>query len=921
MSESRARRAEQIFAEAAELDAGDRIEFIKRACGDDDAMRREVDALLSAADASEQYFGDLSDRIGAASLLTGDRDEAADRSDLVRSGQRLGAYTLIEPIGRGGMGVVWRAERSDGRFEGQVAIKLLNRAAGGAALERFAREGRYLARLTHPGIARLIDAGVAPDHVPYLVLEHIDGAPIDRYCDGHRLSVRKRIELFLQALDAVAHAHAHLVVHRDIKPSNMLVTHDGTVRLLDFGVAKLLADDETSVAADGAELTRELGVSLTPEFAAPEQLTGADVTTAADVYSLGLLLYVLVAGHHPRRTEPIRSYAELCEAATREPPTLASALAVRGETATLSATAQQRAVSPAELLRTLRSDLDTIVRKALAVEPAERYATVAEFAADLRRYLDHQAVTAQPPTMRYRARKFVRRYRSGVIAAAVVVLALLGSTAMTTHQSVEARRQRDAAVYQQQRVQAANEFMQLLLSEIGPGGRALTLVELLDRGVDMLDRQYGTEPPFMGRMLLMLANGYFSLGETAKMLDLLGRVEQAARSNDDADLLAAALCGAARLRYRDDPAAARAQVEEAAAILAGTTPSTDTFVSCARARAAILEADGNRTRAIETLLEAKASLAGSPVAGVENVLHVSNELSNLYWNERQIAKVAALNDSILRIMSESGRGATLGYVVVSLNRASLLEMMGEVRAGFEIRSALRERIGALEASGAAPPGFITSYGASLIRLGRYEEAARLIDEDIVKSVAAGNQRVAAESRAILGRALVHLERYDEAEARLDSAEAHLRSSVNANERLLAYSALTRTLLLLGRGDGATARAAINAQLAKIGYPERLDAPDLPPTLGVAATVALGTGDARSAERYATDYHDLAARVAGDPARSGYVGQTLLLRARARLELGDSVAARADLERALPPLTSGLGEEHPDTRAARALLRG
>src|ERR1700728_2141454 len=214
------------------------------------------------------------------------------------AGQALGPYTLISQIGHGGMGSVWLARRSDGRFERKAAVKFVNIAlAGRATEERFKREGSILGRLTHPHIAELLDAGISSDGQPYLILEYVDGEAIDQYCDEHKLDVEARIRLFLDVLAAVAHAHANLIVHRDIKPSNVLVTASGEVKLLDFGIAKLLADEGSSATA--TQLTLEGGGALTPQFAAPEQVTGGAVTTATDVYALAVLLYLLLTGQHP----------------------------------------------------------------------------------------------------------------------------------------------------------------------------------------------------------------------------------------------------------------------------------------------------------------------------------------------------------------------------------------------------------------------------------------------------------------------------------------------------------------------------------------------------------------------------------------------------------------------------------------------
>jgi len=336
-------------------------------------------------------------------------------------GQEVGPYRLVSPIGAGGMGSVWLGERSDGRFERRVAIKFLNfavAAEGGA--QRFQREGRILARIAHPHIAELIDAGVMGNGQPYLVLEHVEGQAIDEYCDGRRLDVDARIKLFLDILGAVAHAHANLVIHRDIKPSNVLVSSTGEVKLLDFGIAKLLSDDGDPAA--GTMLTLGSG-AMTPLFAAPEQVSGGAITTATDVYALGVLLYLLLTGQHPAGAGP-RSPAELVKAITEtEPARPSDAVASAGPGT--ETTAERRAATPERLRRQLRGDLDTIVAKALKKNPQERYPSAAAMADDLRRYLQHEPISARPDTIAYVGAKFLRRYWLPVTAVAVVVASLV----------------------------------------------------------------------------------------------------------------------------------------------------------------------------------------------------------------------------------------------------------------------------------------------------------------------------------------------------------------------------------------------------------------------------------------------------------------------------------------------------------------
>ena len=328
------------------------------------------------------------------------------------AGQEVGVYTLISQIGQGGMGSVWLAERNDGRFERRVAVKFLNIALiGKDGEERFKREGRILALLVHPHIAELIDAGVSQTGQPYLVLEHIEGDHIDRYCDQHRLPVEARIRLFLDVLRAVAQAHANLIVHRDLKPSNVLVRNDGQAKLLDFGIAKLL---EGEGQAGERSLTVEGGRAMTPECAAPEQLRGEAITTATDVYALGVLLYVLLTGQHPAGRGP-HTFADLVKAIVDVEPMRPSDVVVPSGRDLEAAVhnAAQRGTTPHKLSRLLRGDLDTIVSKALKKEPTERYSSVTALADDLSRYLRNEPISARPDTLAYRAGKFVRRYRDG----------------------------------------------------------------------------------------------------------------------------------------------------------------------------------------------------------------------------------------------------------------------------------------------------------------------------------------------------------------------------------------------------------------------------------------------------------------------------------------------------------------------------
>jgi len=340
------------------------------------------------------------------------------------AGQNIGSYTLTSPIGEGGMGSVWLARRSDGRFERQAAVKFLNVAlVGRGGEQRFKREGRILGQLSHAHIAELLDAGVSSTGQPFLVLEYVDGQHIDTYCDQNKIDVEARIRLFLDVLAAVSHAHAHLVVHRDLKPSNVLVTGDGQVKLLDFGIAKLL--DDESQPGSATVLTQTGASALTPAYAAPEQVRGEPVTTATDVYALGVLLFVLLTGQHPAGSGP-HSTANLVKAIVEtDPPRMSDVVTRSGSGADATGVnAANRAATPEKLRRRLRGDLDTIVAKTLKKNPAERYISVNSLSDDLARYLRHEPIRARPDAVAYRAAKFLRRYWLPVAAATLVIASL-----------------------------------------------------------------------------------------------------------------------------------------------------------------------------------------------------------------------------------------------------------------------------------------------------------------------------------------------------------------------------------------------------------------------------------------------------------------------------------------------------------------
>ncbi|HEY0483171.1 MAG TPA: serine/threonine-protein kinase [Kofleriaceae bacterium] len=472
------------------------------------------------------------------------------------AGQTLGAYTLLAPLGQGGMGSVWLAERSDGRFHGRAAIKLLNaRLVGQGSEARFRREGSILARLRHPHIAHLIDAGVSPSGQPYLVLEHVDGHRIDRYCDDRELGVEARVRLFLEVLAALSHAHARLVVHRDLKPSNVMVDATGRVKLLDFGIAKLLEIAPGEVTA----LTRDGPQALTPRYAAPEQLTGGDITTATDVYAMGALLHVILTGRHPAGsvtrapadlirtivdTEPARLSEAVASEATPEATAEATPEAMADATPEVVAT--RRATTPRKLHAALRGDLDHIVAKALKKAAAERYPSADAMADDLRRHLELRPVRARADSFGYRTRRFAARNRAAVGAALIVVAALVTGTGVAVWQARTAERQRDRALVQLSRAEATSDLAGFLLSEATPSaGRPVTSAELLARGEALVERRFAGEPALQAHMLLMLSERYHDNDQFDRWQATVDRAFALSRTSADIGLRSRAACGKA----------------------------------------------------------------------------------------------------------------------------------------------------------------------------------------------------------------------------------------------------------------------------------------------------------------------------------------------------------------------------------------
>lgn len=486
----------RLFEAALDVPESSRAGFVADACGDDTELRDAVTALLRAESDSAGMFERLDSAMATAALGVAPRGAGGE--------DEIGPYRVLEELGRGGMGTIYLAERAGADFRQRVAIKMLRRGLDTEdIIRRFRSERRILADLDHPNIARLIDGGSTAGGQPYLVMEYVEGTAVTAFCEAGSLSVRQRLRLFLDVADAVRYAHTKLVVHRDLKPSNIMVTPQGKVKLLDFGIAKLLGAD-----ADGSERTLTRYQILTPEYASPEQLRGDPVTTGSDVYQLGVLLYVLLTGVKPFADD---AATRLTGAEPRVRPPSAAARAPRTRSA-------------------LRGDLDTIILKAMQHEPARRYDSVERLADDVRRHLEGRPVSARPDTLLYRTGKFLRRNRWAMPVAAIAVVLAGAYLVMSTRHARALERERNLAREEAERSQDVQRFLVDLFRSADPyapadpeRGRAITVVEAMDLGAERVTVELADRPRVQASLLETVARVYVHLGQETRAVPLAER--------------------------------------------------------------------------------------------------------------------------------------------------------------------------------------------------------------------------------------------------------------------------------------------------------------------------------------------------------------------------------------------------------------
>lgn len=681
-------RLEALLDAALDLPPAERASWLDAACGSDLELRRLAGSLMESADRPDSFLEGPVDAC-APGLLREIAEAGSDPVDPARSaGTRVGPYRLVRELGRGGMGTVYLADRDDEQYNRRVAIKVVRSGPLDGELSRlFLLERRILGSLEHPNIARLYNAGFTADDTPWFAMEYVAGRRIDEWCDGRRLPVRERLALFDQVCAGVEYAHQNLVVHRDLKPGNILVRDDGVVKLLDFGIARLVRTG----LEENTGVTNLAGLhAMTPEYASPEQLRGEPVSTATDVYALGVLLFELLTGDWPYRPRD-RSASSLERAVLEQDPANPSDAVTRTapEPATDPSPSECRATTVAGLRRQLRGDLDNIVRMALSKDSRRRYASVQQLRDDVRRYRESRPVSARPTTWRYRAARFVRRNRLGVAGTTVVTASLIAGVAGTLWQARAASREA-------RRADRVRDFVVGLFENAAPDrarGDSVTVRSVLDRGTEQL-RATGleSEPATRADMLAVLGRLYQQLGLYDRALPLLEEaldVRRARLGDRDPDVVQSTADLASLLYDRGEYDRAEPLAREALEIR--RDEGEDSLVARAMSSlASVLDARGEYEQA-DSLFRAGLTLDRR----LGNRRLIAGDLENLgvaYWRQGKYTEALPLAEEALA-MHRALYGDEHTEVATSLlNVATILMASGEyARAESMLRECLAMR--------------------------------------------------------------------------------------------------------------------------------------------------------------------------------------------------------------------------------------
>ncbi|MGH8084883.1 MAG: protein kinase domain-containing protein [Lysobacter sp.] len=856
MDTARWQRLSPLLDEVFELDPAARAQRLRELRQDDAELTGELEALIALEEGSESFLS----------------EPVVNPHRGLLPGGEVGPYRLEHLLGEGGMGQVWLAVRADGLYQRRVALKLLRPGLADTNLRlRFTRERQILARLAHPHIARLLDAGVSADGLPYLALEYVDGAPITDYCRDHSTPLATRLQMFEQICDAVSHAHANLIVHRDLKPSNILVTPAGDVRLLDFGIAKLL---DTEAAP---EQTRTGMRTFTLHYAAPEQIRGEPVTTMTDVYSLGVVLYELLTDARPYRLKR-DSDAAWEEAILSHDPTRPSHAVLHADTgATTRDRDHNREPDPGAVrrhARALAGDLDNIVLKALSKPPEQRYPSVEALAQDLQRYAAGRPVHARAQSWNYRFGKYLRRHRWPLASGTLATLVLTAALGVVAWQARE-------AVREATRAQAMQDFMVGVFEGAGGtrDGEPLDLRKLLASAVERGERELARQPRALAEMLGVIARLRTGLGDYAEAKDLLDRqaalIARAGAAPTSLRLESLTQRGRV-LRLLGDPAACIALLQPELASArreqAQLPPQVTEFYSqLGRCRRANGERLGAR-QLFERSLAIRRENGSDRVGEVENLMDLAGLHADVGQTGTALADFEAARE---RLRREAGDRHPL-LIDIDRNISRLLRARGDL------------------------DGAETELGDALAISQEVHGAAHATTFAVKRQLAA-----------------IHVDqgRHAQAEAELQENHRQLASRVGPGHAALAASHRALGLLRWERGDTGAALASLRQALAI--RREGGDADAIANALLDLATVLHASGRPGQARPLLLDA--LALQRGHHGASSAVLGETERRLGEVEIALGRTEAGLARLKHALERLRAGYGNDHPRSRRAELAL--
>jgi eukaryotic-like serine/threonine-protein kinase len=794
-------RIQELFNQAADMPLADRGAFLDKECGNDAGLRKELEALLSSdagPPSNSPQSGIRASVLTQAVGLSLSKVQRDRRAELV--GSVVGAYRLTSVLGHGGAGTVYLGERADRQYSARVAVKILDHTLHDDIAHRFLAERQILANLNHPHIAKLFDAGETGNSQPYLVMEYVHGEPVDRYCDNNKLTIKQRLQLFLKVCEAVQYAHQNLVVHRDLKPGNILVTPDGTPKLLDFGIAKLLDGQPNKAGPVTSQpLTRMNDRVLTPEYASPEQILGQNITTTSDVYALGIVLYELLAGTRPYQVNVVSQLELERIICILDPPWPTQVLQQirdgKHQGLEIAKIAEARSISSKRLQHELDGDLDAITMRALRKEADQRYNSVEQLIDDVERYLSNAPVLARQGNWLYYSRRFVSRHWIGVSASAAVIVTLVATAAVLSYQNQRIKEQRDLANQESERAESVSNFMLDVFNSSDPfesQGKQVTAKELLDKAGAQINNDLTQQPEVRARLMANIGKAYQRQSQPEVAIKYLQDALQLLRNQPSTStiVLAKSLDSLANAqRDAGDYGSAQASLTEAMSVLNKDAVDQKSvylqvLTDLARVNLRQTKFQQSEQRFREALTVAR-TLYGNAHPETATLL---GSLGQVMMYQGQLAAAVSFTREAVAIDHATLNENHPDRIAMDLALAIALSKLGKTDEATTISIDALNRLKFLYGSRNIKVSHALDILATLSqRKQQWDAAERYMREavDITASALGSNNINTADLQTGLAQILIRRQRYREAEMELDKALVFLRSPQNQNSQYLA----------------------------------------------------------------------------------------------------------------------------------------